>query len=43
MNHALHGIGLFFVCVSAWFSQAAAHDKKLEKVRIGGGAAAPTR
>jgi hypothetical protein len=43
MNKALHLMVLFFVCVSVWFSQAAAQDKKLEKIRIGGGAAAPTR
>ena len=38
MNKVLHFIALFFVCVSAWVSQAAAQDKKLEKIRIGGGA-----
>src|SRR3990170_6131291 len=37
MNKVLHFIVLFFVCVSAWVSQAAAQEKKLEKIRIGGG------
>src|SRR5512136_2324087 len=38
MKKVLHFMVLFFVCVSAWFSQAAAQDKKLEKIRVGGGA-----
>lgn len=37
MNKALRIITLIFLCVAAWFSQADAQDKKLEKIRIGGG------
>jgi NitT/TauT family transport system substrate-binding protein len=37
MKKALHVITLIFVC-AAWFSQSAAQDKRLEKIRIGGGA-----
>jgi NitT/TauT family transport system substrate-binding protein len=38
MKKVLYLIVLFFVCASAWFFQAAAQDRKLEKIRIGGGA-----
>src|SRR5574341_21764 len=38
MTKAFRFIGLFCVCLSTWFPQAAAQDKKLEKIRIGGGA-----
>ncbi|HEV8344151.1 MAG TPA: ABC transporter substrate-binding protein [Candidatus Binatia bacterium] len=37
MKKALLVITLVFVCSAAWFSQSAAQDKKLEKIRIGGG------
>jgi ABC-type nitrate/sulfonate/bicarbonate transport system substrate-binding protein len=30
-------VGLIVICLTAWFSLSAAQDKKLEKVRIGGG------
>ena len=38
MKSTIRVIALFFVCAAAWFSQAAAQDIKLEKIRIGGGA-----
>jgi NitT/TauT family transport system substrate-binding protein len=38
MKNTLHVITLLFVCAAAWSSQAAAQEKKLEKIRIGGGA-----
>ena len=38
MNKVLRFIVLLFICFSAWFSQAAAQDRRLEKIRIGGGA-----
>jgi NitT/TauT family transport system substrate-binding protein len=37
MKKALLVITLVFVCSAAWLSQSAAQDKKLEKIRIGGG------
>jgi ABC-type nitrate/sulfonate/bicarbonate transport system substrate-binding protein len=37
MKKTLHVIALIFVCVAAWSTQSAAQDKKLEKIRIGGG------
>jgi NitT/TauT family transport system substrate-binding protein len=37
MKKALLVITLVFVCSAAWLSQSAAQDKKLDKIRIGGG------
>jgi ABC-type nitrate/sulfonate/bicarbonate transport system substrate-binding protein len=37
MNKALRVITLFFICATAWHSQSAAEDKKLERIRVGGG------
>jgi NitT/TauT family transport system substrate-binding protein len=37
MKRALFIVTLTFICAAAWFSLAAAQDKKLEKIRIGGG------
>src|SRR3974377_50658 len=38
MKKVLPFVVLFFVCFSAWSSQAGAQDKKIENIRIGGGA-----
>jgi ABC-type nitrate/sulfonate/bicarbonate transport system substrate-binding protein len=38
MKKSLHSIMLLFVCVAVSASPAAAQDRKLEKIRIGGGA-----
>ena len=38
MRRAFHIVPLIVICVASWFSQAAAQDKKLERIRIGGGA-----
>src|SRR5258705_3639489 len=37
MGKALQVVTLVFVCAAAWFSSSAAQEKKLEKIRIGGG------
>jgi NitT/TauT family transport system substrate-binding protein len=37
MKNVLHIISLIFICIAAGFSPSAAQDKKLEKIRIGGG------
>src|ERR671912_1948235 len=38
MRESLSAITVFLVCFVAWFSQASAQGKKLEKIRVGGGA-----
>ena len=38
MKRSLHIVPLIVICMASWFSQAAAQDKKLERIRIGGGA-----
>src|SRR5918993_186439 len=38
MREPLSAITVFLVCFVAWFSQASAQGKKLEKIRVGGGA-----
>src|SRR5215475_13279117 len=38
MRRFLYLVSLFVVCMASWLSQGAAQDKKLEKIRIGGGA-----
>src|SRR4029077_4606114 len=38
MKRAIHIVPLIVICMASWFSQAAAQDKKLERIRIGGGA-----
>ncbi len=38
MNKRLCFVALFFVYFLVWFSQAVAEDKKLERIRVGGGA-----
>ena len=38
MRRAFHIVPLIVICMASWFSQAAAQDKKLERIRIGGGA-----
>jgi ABC-type nitrate/sulfonate/bicarbonate transport system substrate-binding protein len=38
MNKTLRVITLGFIFAAPWFSQAAAQETKLEKIRIGGGA-----
>ena len=38
MKRISHFILLFLFCAAGWFSPAGAQDKKLEKIRIGGGA-----
>ena len=37
MNKALRVIALIVVCTAAWCSQSSAQEKKLERIRIGGG------
>jgi ABC-type nitrate/sulfonate/bicarbonate transport system substrate-binding protein len=37
MREPLSAITVFLVCFVAWFSQASAQGKKLEKIRVGGG------
>jgi ABC-type nitrate/sulfonate/bicarbonate transport system substrate-binding protein len=37
MREPLSAITVFLVCFIAWFSQASAQGKKLEKIRVGGG------
>jgi ABC-type nitrate/sulfonate/bicarbonate transport system substrate-binding protein len=37
MTKALHVLTLAFACVATSISQSAAQDKKLERIRIGGG------
>ena len=37
MKNVLHIISVIFICLTAWFSPSAAQDKKLEKIRVGGG------
>jgi ABC-type nitrate/sulfonate/bicarbonate transport system substrate-binding protein len=37
MGKALQVVTLVFVCAAAWFSPSVAQEKKLEKIRIGGG------
>lgn len=37
MKNVLHIISVIFICLTAWFNPSAAQDKKLEKIRIGGG------
>src|ERR1700752_2622156 len=37
MGKALQVVTLVFVCATAWFSLSVAQEKKLEKIRIGGG------
>src|SRR5262245_56248690 len=38
MKKALHVITLIVIGIGAWLPQSAAQDKKLERIRIGGGA-----
>ena len=38
MKRSLHIVPLIVICMASWFSQGAAQDKKLERIRIGGGA-----
>ena len=37
MRKALQLVALVFVCAAAWYSPSAAQEKKLEKIRVGGG------
>ena len=43
MKRAIHIVPLIVICMASWFSQAAAQDKKLERIRIGGGAVGARR
>ena len=38
MKSALQIVPLVVICMASWFSLGAAQDKKLERIRIGGGA-----
>ena len=38
MRRSLHIVPLIVICIASWFAHAAAQDKKLERIRIGGGA-----
>src|SRR5262245_53776121 len=38
MKNALHIVPLIVICMASWLPQSAAQDKKLERIRIGGGA-----